>query len=645
MNYYEVLPADGHYHGDSALTYSYEDSLPLLSVVTVPLRQRLITGFVVSLVNKPSFNVKPIKSIVSKQPLPEHCLKLAEWMRQYYSSTLAESLRQFAPTKPSIKRKLDTPTIAPVEIQLEWESPLTPDQKEAIEAINANPSTTVLLHGETGTGKTRVYLELARQTLASGRSVMILTPEISLTSQLAFAAKKYLDGPVFVLHSQLGGAERKKIWFKILEAKEPIVIIGARSGLFSPINSLGLIVLDEAHEPAYKQEQSPRYHAIRVASQLGSITGAKVILGTATPPVADYYLAQARGAIVEMTKLATGNPAKVTTEIVDMKDRASFTKSPYLSNQLIDAINTTIRDKRQVLIYLNRRGSARQVLCSKCGWRFLCPNCDIPLVYHGDEHLVRCHTCGWRKTPPTACPECSNPEIIYKTIGTKALVDEVVRLFANQRVKRFDSDNLNGERINEQYEHVLSGEVDILVGTQLLAKGLDLPRLGLVGIVSAEASLSLPDYTAEERSFQLLYQVIGRVGRGHGKGLVVIQSYDPESIIIRSAANRDWQSFYKQSLAERQQFRFPPFSYLLQLVCRRTSPERADETASKLRVGLLDKGLPVEIIGPAPSFYLKRGNYYYYQLVIKSKDRKHLVELAKYVPADWQVNLDPVDLL
>jgi primosomal protein N' (replication factor Y) len=235
--------------------------------------------------------------------------------------------------------------------------------------------------------------------------------------------------------------------------------------------------------------------------------------------------------------------------------------------------------------------------------------------------------------------------VVYKSIGTKTLAEEIKKLFPNARVQRFDSDNPAGEKLNEIYQKLVNGEVDILVGTQLLAKGLDLPKLNLVGIVSAETSLSLPDFTAEERTFQLLYQVIGRVGRGHTEGKVVLQSYHPDSALIKASLARDWSGFYKLALAERQTYRFPPFSYLLKLVCRRATLPGAETAAENLKTKLQELNLPVEIIGPTPSFYARRGKYFYYQMVVKSKNRNHLTKLAGAVPTGWTIDLDPQDLL
>jgi primosomal protein N' (replication factor Y) len=647
MRYYEVLIGDSRYKSSAPLIYSSEEPLENLRVVSVPLRNRLVTGYIRAEADKPPFAAKPIKAVLGPKPLPHHSLQLAEWLSQYYVTSLGEALRQFGPSQAVVRRSDSAlPAAADRRLILDLDAPLTPEQKQAIDAIEKHPSTTLLLHGETGSGKTRVYLELAQKALAEGLSTIILVPEIVLTAQMALAVSKKLGQEAVLLHSELTIAQRKKVWFRILEADSPVIIVGPRSALFAPIHNLGLIVVDEAHEPAYKQEQAPRYHANRVASQLGLLTSARVVLGSATPSLTDYYLADQKKAVINMgLQAVSGQKFEVEQEVIDLKNRRNFTKNNYLSNQMISAVERTLADKKQAIIYYNRRGSARIVICGNCGWQLLCPNCDISLVYHADDHQARCHICGHHQTPPGACPTCSNPDIIYKSIGSKTLAEMVEKLFPAAKVSRFDSDTPAGQRLEDVYQQVHRGEVDILVGTQLLAKGLDLPRLGLVGIIAAETSLSLPDFSAEERSFQLLYQIIGRVGRGHNEGKVIIQSYDPDNIIIKAAVARDWPAFYEHSLAERRDYRFPPFSYLLKLVCRRATLQGAQSAAQKLKNELLSLNLPVEIVGPTPGFYGRRGRNYYYQIVLKSKDRPYLQQLADGLPAGWSADLDPVDLL
>lgn len=648
MHFYDVWVADSRFQADKSLTYHSEEELPSGAVITIPLRNKMTTAFVAGRSNKPSFATKPIKNLISQVPMPAHSLPLAHWMSKYYCASLGECLRQFAPSKPTV-RQTKPPAQTPAEhsdLKMILDAQLGGDQSAAIKKISAVKTGSTLLHGQTGSGKTRVYLELAKNTLAKGLSVIILTPEISLITQLQVALADYLHARVFVMHSKLPQSQRKKTWLGILESTDPVVVIGPRSALFAPVQKPGLIVLDEAHEPAYKQEQSPHYQTARVASQLAHLTGSVAVFGTATPAVADYYLASQKNAVVKMSQQAlNGNHPKTVFEVIDIKNRANFSRDSYLSNQLIEAVDKALAGNQQALIYLNRRGSARVILCNKCGWQALCPNCDIPLVYHGDSHRAICHTCGFWQTPPVACPTCGNSEIIYRSIGTKALAETVQKLFPNHRVGRFDSDSGAGESLHDHWQALRLGKIDILVGTQLLAKGLDLPRLGMVGVVTAESSLSLPDYTAEERTFQLLYQVVGRVGRGHGKACVVVQCYDPKSKIIKAAIERDYSSFYKSILKERQAFRFPPYAYLLKLTVRRATPKGALIAAEKLKKIMVEQRLPVEIIGPAPSFFGKRGKNYYWQIVVKSKNRGHLVQLASLVPQGWSIDLDPTNLL
>ena len=648
MAYYEVYIADTKYRGDKPLTYSYNEALAKGSVVSVPLRGRLVSGFVLKNVEKPAFVTKEIKSKLSTSALPSHLLDLAQWLKEYYITSLGQSLRQFAPTKPSARQKIEAveTELDLDELKTNLKQPLTPEQRSAIKFFQSSKNSTVLLHGDTGSGKTRVYIELAKDTLASGKSVIILTPEIALTSQLQKVIKDELNSSLFVLHSQQTQAQRKQTWKRILESDRPIIVMGPRSALFSPVSNPGLIIVDEAHEPAYKQDQSPRYHAVRVASQLAYLSGARVVLGTATPSVTDYYVADSKKAITRMSQAAMGvKDTEVKVKIIDTKDRSNFTRSPYLSNALIDAISTTLLARKQIILYLNRRGSSRLVLCNKCGWQLLCPNCDIPLVFHADEYIVRCHTCGFSQDPPSSCPVCQNTDIIYKSIGTKALVEMVSKLFSGARIARFDTDSEKGERLHELYSKIHDGEIDILVGTQILAKGLDLPKLGLVGVISAESSISLPDFSSNERSFQLLYQIIGRVGRGHGKGQVYLQSYNPDSELVKVASQRKYDEFYKQELKHRQAFRFPPASYLMKLAIKKTTSAKAKTAASKLKSDLQKIGLPVKIIGPAPNFYARKGEYYYWQLVVKSKNRQQLTNLAKHVPSGWTIDIDPINLL
>ncbi|MDB5163408.1 MAG: hypothetical protein JWS12_25 [Candidatus Saccharibacteria bacterium] len=648
MYFYEVGVASREFHGQEPLTYNASLQLPIGSVVAVPLRKSVAIGITLKGVPRPKFPTKAIIKQLTPLALPKQSIELLAWLSTYYPSPLNAHTQLFIPgallRKP---RETAEPTEKSPATQLPQLPPLTQEQQQTVRAIEDGPVGSYLVHGETGSGKTRVYIELARQTIRRGQSVFVLTPEISLTPQLAKSFQRVFGRQVIVAHSNLSDTERRQLWLRTIASPEPLILIGPRSILFYPLHGLGLIVIDEAHEGAYKQEQAPYYHAVRVAAKLASLHQAKLVIGSATPSVDDYFIAQQRGLpILRMTKLAMGDHSQPPgIEVVDMRDGNNLSKLPYLSNQLMGAIEMALRNQEQILLFLNRRGSARLILCHSCGWQSLCPRCDIPLTYHGDSHTTRCHTCGWTNQAPVQCPVCHSLEIIFKSVGTKSLADEIERLFPKAKVMRFDTDNLKAERFETHYHDIREGKIDILVGTQMLTKGLDLPRLSLVGIVAADSSLHFPDFSAEERTYQLLSQVLGRVGRGHRAGQAILQTYTPDNPTIQAAVHRNWEEFYATQLKERQQFGFPPFRYLLQLTNRRASKLGAQKAADKLKAQLAELKLPIEIIGPSPAFYEKINNKYQWQLVIKTKNRSYLLEVIKKLPPNWTYNIDPVNLL
>jgi primosomal protein N' (replication factor Y) len=371
------------------------------------------------------------------------------------------------------------------------------------------------------------------------------------------------------------------------------------------------VVVDEAHEPAYKQETAPYYHAVRVASLLAQVHQASLVIGTATPSVVDYYIAEQKGsAIVTMKQLATTSEAVGTRLVVDATDRSHFSRSPYISDELARAIQGSLSRGEQSMLYLNKRGTARSILCDQCGWQALCPHCDLPLTYHADSHNILCHSCTYHGNAPTSCPECGNPSVVYRSAGTKLIVEEVSRLFPEARVQRFDTDNLKADRLEQHYEALKNGGIDIIVGTQLLAKGLDLPLLSTLGVIAADSSLAMPDFTSQERTFQLLNQVLGRVGRGHRGSTAIIQTFNPASRAITAAVSDDWDGFYAAELSERKTFMFPPFCFLLKLSCRRASPKAAEKDANDLRSKLESSRHPALIERPAPSIHEISGGKY-----------------------------------
>jgi primosomal protein N' (replication factor Y) len=642
MHYYEVLVGDMQYHGSEALTYSSEQALNIGAIVRVTLRNRPVLAIVTGKVSKPVFTAKPVAAVSVFRPLPTETLELLDWLRSYYPAPLGAAVRQFLPPTtifPKVAAPL--PQVKDEAISL---PALTAEQAQALEAIQGPGS--FLLHGITGSGKSRVYVELARRSIDGGKSAIILTPEIGLAAQLTETFRATFGSSVYVLHSQLTAANRRDVWYSLLQNQKPVVVIGPRSALFSPLKSVGLIVLDEAHDSAYKNESAPHYHAARVAAKLAMLHGATYVSGSATPAVEDYYVAtEKHRPIVQMRALAKTTASELRVDMVDLKNRELFTRSPLLSNALLEQISAGLGRNEQSLLFLNRRGTANVVLCSTCGWQTQCPNCDLSLTYHGDEHRLRCHVCGYTSNLPTSCPVCENTEILYKSVGTKAVLEEVERLFPSARVQRFDTDLKKGERLAEHVSALAGGSADIIVGTQMITKGLDLPRLSVVGIISADSSLLIPDYTAAEQTFQLISQVVGRVGRGHRAGSVVVQTYDPENVTLKTAVNRDWQQFYDNEIAERRTYHFPPFTYLLKLRCLRATSKSAEKATQALADSLAKQYPGLTIDGPTPSFHPRERGKYSWQLLLKASRRQVLVNIATNLPSGWSYDIDPVNLL
>ena len=655
--YYTVMVASQQYHGKEDLTYGAGDELEVGQVVLVPLQKLAVIGVVTGMSQKPRFATKSILEIYDVPRLPRPLLRLAQWLQEYYPAPAGIVAQQILPSALTPKTIAATVPLSELSsLTADSLPPLRPDQISALSTID-KPDTYVL-HGDTGSGKTRVYIELAMRSFRGGRSAIILTPEISLTSQLAGNFRTVFGERVVVIHSGLTPKARQQLWIQLARSTEPVIIVGPRSALFSPLPNIGLIVVDEAHEPAYKQDSAPHYHAVRVAAWLSAAHHATLILGSATPLVADYYLAQDRKKQIirmhqHLPEQTTDAVKTLSIDTINLTDRSAFSRSQYLSTKLLHSIDTSLKRGEQSLLYLNRRGTARVILCNVCGWQATCPHCDLPLTYHHDLYKLQCHTCGWQQSPPTTCPDCGNTDIVFKVVGTKAIEEEVRRLYPSARIMRFDTDNKKAERFEHHYDAVHDGDVDIIIGTQLLAKGLDLPRLSTLGVVIADTSLTFPDFSAEERTYQLLAQVIGRVGRGHRDSAgtvipqrVIVQSYDPTRPVIAAALARDYDSFYKAELEERRLYDFPPYCHMLKLSCRRASTKAAEKATETFADSLADLNLPISIEGPMPSFHARSADKYEWQIIIKTRTRSALLTVIHALPkSGWTYDIDPMNLL
>jgi primosomal protein N' (replication factor Y) len=646
MHYYEVAPNQIVRTDNIAFTYASPRPLEIGQLVIIEVGKKHLTGIVIAEVKKPVYETKDIVSIIDEPPLPIPLLNLAKWLSEYYSTHFATVLQTVLPR--GLQKTRRTRHEKPKEsLRDRTKIVFTPEQQNAIQIISSMSPGTTLLHGVTGSGKTHVYIELAKQTLAQGRSIIVLVPEIALTSQVVDEFSHHFSD-IILTHSRQTEAERHIAWQDALNSNEPRIIIGPRSALFMPLKNVGLIIIDEAHEPSFKQEQSPRYSALRAASILAKNHNAKVVLGSATPLITDYYLAKQSGRpIIEMTKRARDGSTPPTVSLVDMTKRAGFKKHRFLSDKLINELDETFAAGNQALIFHNRRGSASSTLCENCGWSAICPRCFVPFTLHADKHQLLCHICGLSDKVPTSCPVCHSADIIHKGIGTKLIESELKKLFPNKKVARFDGDNETGESVEKRYKELYTGEIDLIVGTQVIAKGLDLPKLRTVGVVQADAGLSLPDFGAEERTFQLLAQVIGRVGRSHHPTNVVVQSYQPTHPAVIDGLKQDYEHFYESTLITRQRGYFPPFCYLLKLTCVYKTEAAAIKNAKKLALELKSKSdSDIQILGPTPAFYERTRDTYRWQLVVKSSKRSALIDLLKHVPpTHWQTELDPISLL
>ena len=420
-----------------------------------------------------------------------------------------------------------------------------------------------LLHGITGSGKTEIYFESAARVLEAGRQVLYLVPEIALTPQTLERARSRFGGQVALLHSNMSDGERYDQWFKIKNSQANFVL-GARSAIFAPFSRLGLVVIDEEHESTYKQEETPRYHAVAVVEKIAAITGAKIILGSATPSIESFYRAQAGGYnFLQLQGRYNRNPLPTVT-IINMREELQRGNKHILSVELRQSILACLNQKEQVILLLNRRGYATFVLCRDCGFSLKCPACDVSLTYHLTETGLRCHYCDYRRPVPDTCPNCRSTRIRYFGHGTQKLEEELGLFFPESRLLRMDLDSTSRKGAHHEiYQRLNDGSIDILMGTQMIAKGLDLPRVTLVGVISADSTLNFPDFRAAERTFSLLTQVAGRAGRGEKPGKVIFQTYHPEHYSLQFAQKHDYISFYQQEIEYRKVLNYPPFSELV----------------------------------------------------------------------------------
>jgi len=639
-------------------TYSVPDGIDVVPGhrVTVPFGRRSSYGFVISLATEdPGVETKPITTAGNEPLLLPHQVALARLVADHYWVPLIECIRAMLPprvrgtgstgSQASTRQRVHSrllelatgPAGAPSERPL-----LTDEQKAALEVIEANGVT--LLQGVIASGKTEVYLAAAERALAQGLRVLLLVPEISLTPQLVQRVRARLNVPLAVLQSQLTELERAQQWWRTRRG-EAQVVLGSRSAVFAPIPRLGLICLDEEGSAAYKQDRTPRYEAGWVARRLAAVSGAKLVAGSATPSVATYYQAtQGEIALARMTRRVRGHEARV--ELVDMRDEAAEGNRQPLSSRLVEVVTRTLENEEQTILYLNRRGLSTFVMCRDCGRSVQCLGCSVALVQHVEIDGLVCHYCGYSRAMPVVCDFCGSRNIRGLGMGTQRLEGMVKKLWPRARVLRLDSDVARGpDSYFQIWEAFSERRADILVGTQLVTRGLDLPTVTCVGVVDADLPLHFPDYRSAENTFSLVTQVAGRAGRDGRPSTVVVQTSNPEHYSLRCAAAGDYDGFYAAELPARKAFVFPPFADLA--VMTRTDREdaraasSARDAAEALSTGLLRDGIEgIRVMGPSPAFIHRLRGEYRWQVTLKGVGLERARRLAPRGKG-WSYDVDP----
>ncbi len=585
--------------------------------------------------------------------LTKELFETAKFMSDYYISPIGECIFSMIPSGKSGKKETEIHSFPLSEDEESFDrKELSNEQKKATEGILDSTSRFHYLYGMTGSGKTEVFLSAAEKVIESGKEVIYLVPEISLTPQTIEAVKKRFGNSIAVLHSALTPGQRLTEWIRILK-KEARIVVGARSAVFAPVPDLGLIIIDEEHDSSYKSGASPRYHARQIAMLRCRKACAPLVMGSATPS-AEAWKGMQDGTLMRHTltkRLAGGTlPAIKAVNLSLEKDRESC-----ISHELKAEIDLALSEKKQTILFLNRRGFTHFFHCSTCGYELRCKNCSVSMTYHKSENRLRCHYCGYSLPPPNQCPRCGSLDTGYSGFGTEFIETEVKAKFPKASVVRIDTDSLTKKgELQEKLDDFRKGKIDIMLGTQMVAKGLNFPNLKLVGVILADTALHLPDFRAAERTFSLITQVSGRAGRYFPDGKVIVQSYSPDCEAIDFAVKGRIDDFYNHELKERELLSFPPYSRLLKLVFRSQIKEASEKAAEDAAIILRKKTHDgMEILGPSECpIEMVNGNHRF-QIILRSKQIGPLQEASRHLVWGYkppknvyiEIDTDPVSML
>ena len=569
MQYIDVVIDNKSVNTDSFYTYKAPDEVGVGAKLTVPFakRKKSVDAYCVDTGVSCALDDSKVKEIDTYEPersLNGEMVQTAMWMRRRYGVKYIDGLKMFAVEGKREKALRSGAGIEASDPGYELTAEQTAAAEKICASVEKREAKAYLIKGVTNSGKTEVYIRAAEKALETGRTAIILLPEIALASQVAQRFReRFGSDKIATLHSRLRKSERLSEWLRIRRGEAKIVI-GARTSVFAPIDNIGVIVIDEEHESTYKSDHNPKYENVDVAFKRASLSDAVLILGSATPGVTSYF--RAKSGIYELIEMneRIGESEMPKLEIVDMRKEAAAGNTSVISRELARRIDRTLSRKEQVILFLNRRGFSTRILCPDCGFIMTCPDCGISLTYHKSVNAAVCHYCGRKFPVPQTCPDCGSRFIRYAGTGTEKVEEEVRRIWPEAGVDRFDIDTASAAddpvKVINDFQ---KGRTDILVGTQLLAKGLDFRNVGLVGIINADVSLNIPDYRSSERTYQLITQVAGRAGRAGGESSVLIQTYEPDSDVIREAAAGDYESFYESELLHRSVMNYPPYSDII----------------------------------------------------------------------------------
>lgn len=670
MSYAEVLIPQKIVKGSSTLSYEIPTDLKEIKVghlVKIPLRNSVKTGIVWNIHNdKPAFKTLPIKSLVTAEPLlQKNSVLLANWISNYYFCPLHQVIKLFIPKRFFNEKKerktknIDEQKNSP-HTKDESKIELNKDQLNAFTKITNSSKNNFLIHGVTGSGKTEIYTRLSAHYIKEGFQSLILIPEISLTPQTLSYFENALNLKAEVINSRLSDIEKKKCWERIASGEAKLVI-GSRSAIFAPFKNLGIIIVDEEHDASYKQDKSPRYFTHAIIEKIQEFSPhIKAVFGSATPTV--EMAEKLKGSTLHLKK-RIGNVELPEIKIVDLREEFHKKNYSIFSDTLHMEIAKTLENHEQLILFINRRGSASSVVCRDCGFTAKCSCCDSPLTYHlktANRPLLICHHCGKVENPPENCPICSGPNIRYLGIGTQRIEDEVKKAFPNARVLRADRDSTaNKEGFKKIYDSFKNREADILVGTQMIAKGLDLPNVNLVGVVLADIGLNIPDFRSIERNFELITQVSGRAGRRETRGKVIIQTYNPDNIALKFSQEQDYEKFFNYEIKERKILENPPFSRLAKILIQSDSFIKSQNLGQKIETMLWkiarEQNFTEELeILLYPAYILRLRKKYRHILLIKDKkndSQNSLIhKLLEFLPeeyimqSDIRIDIDPLQI-